>query len=138
MFSIGEMSRRTDVKVPTIRYYEQMGLIAPPERTSGNQRRYSREGLQRLSFIKHARELGFTIDSIRELIELNERPDEACALADEIAAQHLDAVQDRIRQLKKLEKELKRIVTGCDGESVETCYVIEALASHNLCAEDHQ
>ncbi len=137
MISIGEMSRRTDVKVPTIRYYEQMGLISAPERSEGNQRRYSNSELQRLSFIKHARDLGLTIDAIRELIELGDRPNEPCAFADEIATQHLKSVQEKIRQLKKLEKELKRIVTGCDGDSVDTCYVIQSLASHELCAEDH-
>ena len=137
MISIGEMSQRTHVKVPTIRYYEQMGLISAPERSQGNQRRYSNSELQRLSFIKHARDLGLTIDAIRELLELSERPDEPCAFADEIASQHLDSVQSKIRQLKKLEKELKRIVSGCEGETVENCYVIQALANHELCADEH-
>ncbi len=137
MISIGEMSRRTDVKVPTIRYYEQMGLIAAPERSKGNQRRYSGNELQRLSFIRHARDLGLTIDAIRELLELSERPNEPCAFADEIAAQHLSSVRAKIGQLKKLEKELNRIVSGCDGKTVEDCYVIQALANHELCAEEH-
>ena len=61
MFSIGELSKRTGVKIPTIRYYEQMGLIEPPQRSEGNQRRYTRDGLRRLSFIRHSRDLGFTI-----------------------------------------------------------------------------
>ena len=66
MFSIGELSRRTNVKVPTIRYYEESGLLDAPERTEGNQRRYDAKGLERLSFIKHARDLGFTIEAISE------------------------------------------------------------------------
>ena len=65
MFSIGSLSKQTGVKVPTIRYYEQIGLIDPAERTEGNQRRYRKEALQRLGFIKHARELGFSIETIR-------------------------------------------------------------------------
>ncbi len=137
MISIGEMSRRSNVKVPTIRYYEQMGLISAPERSQGNQRRYSTAELERLSFIRHARDLGLTIDAIRELIELSDRPEESCAFADEIAAQHLEDIQKKISQLKKLEKELKRIVNGCDGESVKDCYVIQALANHDLCANEH-
>ena len=64
MFSIGELSKRTKVKVPTIRYYEEMGLLTEAERTSGNQRRYDKEGLERLSFIRHARDLGFSIEAI--------------------------------------------------------------------------
>jgi DNA-binding transcriptional MerR regulator len=137
MISIGEMSRRSNVKVPTIRFYEQKGLISAPERSEGNQRRYTNQELQRLSFIRHARDLGLTIDAIRELIELSDRPEESCAFADEIAAQHLEAIQDKINQLKKLEKELQRIVSGCDGESVKNCYVIQSLASHDLCTDDH-
>lgn len=137
MLSIGEMSLRASVKVPTIRYYEQMGLISAPERSSGNQRRYTKSELQRLTFIKHARDLGLTIDAIRELLELSERPDEPCAFADEIANQHLQSIQSKIKQLKKLEKELKRIVSGCVGESIEKCYVIQALANHELCGDEH-
>ena len=69
MFSIGDLSRRTGVKVPTIRYYEQMGLVAAPERSEGNQRRYGRQELERLAFIRHARDLGFAVEDIRSLIE---------------------------------------------------------------------
>lgn len=138
MISIGEMSRRSNVKVPTIRFYEQKGLISAPERSEGNQRRYSIIELQRLSFIRHARDLGLTIDAIRELIELSDRPEESCAFADEIAVQHLESIQDKISQLKKLEKELQRIVSGCDGDNVKNCYVIQSLANHELCVDDHQ
>jgi len=137
MISIGEMSRRSNVKVPTIRFYEQKGLISAPERSEGNQRRYSIVELQRLSFIRHARDLGLTIDAIRELIELSDRPEESCAFADEIAAQHLESIQDKISQLKKLEKELQRIVSGCEGDDVKNCYVIQSLANHELCVDDH-
>lgn len=65
MFSIGQLSKRTGVKIPTIRYYEQMGLIDAPERSEGNQRRYTKDGLGRLSFIRHSRDLGFLIEDIR-------------------------------------------------------------------------
>jgi len=64
MISIGELSKRTKVKVPTIRYYEEMGLLSAPERTEGNQRCFDAAGLERLSFIKHARDLGFSIDTL--------------------------------------------------------------------------
>ena len=137
MFSIGDMSRRTRVKVPTIRYYEQMGLIAEPGRTEGNQRRYSRADLERLEFIRHARDLGLTIDAIRELIALSRHPDRPCADADAIARTHLVDVREKIEKLKNLEAELERIATQCAGGRVHDCYVIRALASHELCADDH-
>lgn len=137
MLSIGELSRRTGVKIPTIRYYEQMGLVEPPERSAGNQRRYSRNELQRLSFIKHARDLGLSIETIRELVELSKHPEKPCSEAHTIAATHLTAIQDRIARLKRLEGELKRIATLCDKGHVGECHVIQALADHALCGSDH-
>lgn len=138
MFSIGELSRRTNVKVPTIRYYEDMGLLAPPERTEGNQRRYDAAGLERLSFIKHARDLGFSIEAISSLIELQGHPDRSCHTATEIATTQLADVRARIKRLRALERELLRISKGCDGNSIsEDCYVLASLADHRLCAKEH-
>ncbi len=138
MFSIGELSRRTKVKVPTIRYYEEMGLLAEAERTSGNQRRYDHAGLERLSFIRHARDLGFSIESILSLIELQEHPDRSCQAATEIATSQLMDVRAKIKRLRALEKELVRMSKGCDGDGVsEDCYVLASLADHTLCDHEH-
>jgi DNA-binding transcriptional MerR regulator len=137
MFSIGAMSQHSGVKIPTIRYYEQMGLIGAPERSEGNQRRYAKPELERLMFIKHARDLGLTIDAIRELLELSGHPERPCANADRIAAEHLSAVREKIAKLRKLEAELQRIATHCEGSVVKDCYVIRALARHELCADEH-
>lgn len=136
MFSIGELSRRAGVKVPTIRYYEQMRLMARPERSSGNQRRYSQDGLQRLSFIRHSRELGFSIEDIRDLLELSEHPENPCADAHTIASRHLAETRQRLSKLKRLEAELKRIAS-CEAENVADCAVIETLADHELCQNEH-
>lgn len=138
MYSIGQMSKRTGVKVPTIRYYEEMGLLTAPERTEGNQRRYDRAGLERLSFIKHARDLGFSIEAISALIELQTHPDRSCQEANEIARAQLSAVQAKIRKLRVLERELKRISQGCDGDGLTAeCYVLASLSDHQLCNADH-
>jgi DNA-binding transcriptional MerR regulator len=138
MFSIGELSKRTKVKVPTIRYYEQMGLLAAPERTEGNQRRYGKVGLERLSFIRHARDLGFSIEAISSLIELQENPDRSCEAATDIATSQLVDVRAKIKRLKALEKELGRIFKGCDAHGVsEDCYVLASLADHGLCDREH-
>ncbi|MCR9136810.1 MAG: helix-turn-helix domain-containing protein [Alphaproteobacteria bacterium] len=137
MLSIGDLSRRTGVKIPTIRYYEQMGLIAAPERTEGNQRRYTSTELQRLSFIKHARDLGLNINAIRDLAELSADPDKPCADVHSIANDHLTGIREKILRLLRLEKELQRIVRGCDTDQVGDCRVIEALCDHALCAQDH-
>ncbi|MEE9454438.1 MAG: helix-turn-helix domain-containing protein [Paracoccaceae bacterium] len=137
MLSIGDLSRKTGVKIPTVRYYEQMGLISAPERSSGNQRRYSTVELERLSFIKHARDLGLKIDAIRELLELSAHPDQPCDNANRIAAEHLAETRARITKLQRLEAELLRITKGCHGDKIENCYVIESLSNHALCKDGH-
>lgn len=136
MFSIGELSKRAGVKIPTIRYYEQMGLIAAPARSEGNQRRYSKEGLNRLSFIRHSRELGFSIDDIRELLDLSQHPEKPCDDAHNMAARRLEDVRSRIAKLRRLERELERI-SSCDADSIAHCAVIETLADHGLCETEH-
>ena len=138
MFSIGELSKRTKVKVPTIRYYEEMGILEAPVRTQGNQRRYDAAGLERLSFIKHARDLGFSIEAISSLIELQEHPDWSCQTANDIAVAQLADVRAKIKRLRALEKELLRISRGCNGHGVsEDCYVLASLSDHKLCEREH-
>ncbi|MEZ5799336.1 MAG: helix-turn-helix domain-containing protein [Nitratireductor sp.] len=136
MFSIGELSRRCGVKVPTIRYYEQMGLLEIEDRSAGNQRRYSVDGLNRLSFIRHSRDLGFSIEDIRQLLELSRHREQPCDDAHNIAARHLRSVQGRIARLQRLEHELQRI-SQCEAGSVADCAVIETLADHTHCDTDH-
>jgi len=136
MLSIGELSKRVGVKIPTIRYYEQMGLIDAPERSEGNQRRYSLAGMERLLFVRHSRELGFSIDNIRELLGLSQHPERPCRDAHGIAFRHLSDIRVKIAKLKRLERELERI-SNCDADSVADCAVIEALADHSLCKAEH-
>ena len=137
-FSIGALSKQTGVKIPTIRYYEQIGLLAPAERTAGNQRRYGEASQQRLVFIKHARELGFSIEAIAALIELNNHPDSSCTEATTIARTQLKDIRERIASLHRLESELVRISEGCQGEGVVSeCYVLASLADHGYCDSPH-
>ncbi|SON56550.1 Zn(II)-responsive regulator of zntA [Hartmannibacter diazotrophicus] len=137
MFSIGDLAKRTGVKVPTIRYYEQMGLVAKPERTDGNQRRYSRNDLERLAFIRHARDLGLPIEAIRDLLRLAAHPEEPCEDADRIITDHLAGVREKIARLQRLEAELARMAGGCHADHVGECYVIASLADHGLCEHEH-
>ena len=137
MLTIGDLAKSTGVKIPTIRYYEQMGLLAPAERSEGNQRRYTGEERDRLAFIRHARDLGLTIEAIRDLIELSRHPERPCRDADRIAAAQLETVRRKIARLKKLEAELERITTHDHADQVRDCYVIRALANHDLCDGEH-
>lgn len=127
-YAIGEASRLTGIKVPTIRYYEGIGLLAAPTRTEGKQRRYRPEDVARLNFIRHARELGFEIADIAELLTLSEGPDQSCAEVDLITRRHLSDVERRIAQLTALREELKRMVEECSHGRVCECRVIETLS----------
>ena len=137
MLTIGKLSEAAGVKVPTIRYYEQIGLLPAAERSAGNQRLYSRRSMDRLSFVRHARELGFPLDAIRDLLSLSDRPDQSCSAADAIARTQLAAVEARIARLVALKSELERMVVQCAGGMIADCRVIEVLGDHALCHGDH-
>lgn len=137
MFSIGEMSRRTGVKVATIRYYEGMGLIAPQARTEGNQRRYDRAGLKRLGFIRHARDLGLPLETIRELAALEDHDPAAHGEIHAIAHDHLKGIRDRINRLRRLEAELQRIADACDAREGAPCRILHAFGDHDQCGGAH-
>lgn len=137
MIPIGKLSEATGVKVPTIRYYEQIGLLPQPGRSAGNQRLYGRPAQERLAFIRHARDLGFPLGAIRELLSLSDDPDRPCAAADDIARRQLRAVNARIDRLLALRAELERMVEHCARGTIADCRVIEVLGNHALCAEDH-
>jgi DNA-binding transcriptional MerR regulator len=128
--AIGDLSRATGVKATTIRFYEAEGLLPEAARSEGGHRVYARSHLERLGFIRHARDLGFGMADIRDLLRLSDAaPDAPCADADAIARRHLGAVRDRIARLVALAAELERMTAqhaGCVG----ACRVIEALAGH--------
>jgi DNA-binding transcriptional MerR regulator len=130
---IGEAARQSGVKAPTIRFYEQIGLLPAPPRSEGNRRQYNGNDLRRLTFIRHARELGFEIDAIRTLLSLQDQPGQPCAAADEIARARLVEVQQRIASLTALKAELKRMIASCAHGTVDQCRVIEILADHGQC-----
>ncbi|MCJ2039010.1 helix-turn-helix domain-containing protein [Methylobacterium sp. J-059] len=132
--AIGELSRRTGVKVPTIRYYEQVGLMPVPPRSAGSQRRYGEADVARLNFIRHSRELGFEVDAIRELLTMNAHPDRSCADVDRIARRHLSEVDRRIERLMALRGELDRMISECGQGRVGECRVIETLSDHGKCS----
>ena len=136
--SIGALSKRTGVKVTTIRFYEGRGLLPDPGRTGGGQRRYGDAELDRLSFIAHARQLGFNLDAIADLIALQETPQTAHGDAHRIAKDRISDIRDRIERLRRLEIELMRVVNACDGRSDgQPCRVLHALADHQACEGEH-
>jgi DNA-binding transcriptional MerR regulator len=134
---IGALSKATGTNIETIRYYERIGLLPAPVRTSANYRSYSDIHRARLAFVRHSRELGFTIKEIRSLLDLSDHSDRDCAEADGIASRHLLQVETKIAQLNALREELTRIVGRCRGGIAADCRVIEALGNHMMCVAQH-
>ncbi|MHA6287142.1 MerR family transcriptional regulator [Maricaulis sp. CAU 1757] len=137
-FSIGQAAERSGVKVTTIRYYESVGLMPEPKRVESGRRVYDQASVDLLGFIRHARDLGFSVEAIRDLIALQENPGTDCTRADELARHHLAATQKRIEQLRILERELKRMIDGCAGGQVGSCEIVTSLFDHSRCLSGHQ
>lgn len=136
--TIGGLARASGVKVTTIRYYESIGLIDSPDRSDGGQRLYDRNATERMNFIRHARDLGFSLEAIRELIALSANTERSCAEIDEIARRHAADIRHRIKRLKALEREMERMIKSCSVSRVSECRVLAVLADHALCAaHDH-
>lgn len=129
--SIGVLARETGVNASTIRFYEQVGLMPPPLRTEGSWRVYGRAATARLLFIKHAREFGFSLPQIGKLAGLAQAPSEPCEEATRIARSQLVDVEAKLKRLRALRRELRRMVDACDGGSAASCQVIEGLSGHS-------
>lgn len=126
--SIGQLAARTGVKVPTVRYYESIGLLPPAPRTASDRRLYDSDAERRLSFIRHARELGFSVETVRVFLDLATQPDRSCAEINAITKAQLADVEQRIERLSVLRDELKRLNEACLGGTIAECRVIESLA----------
>jgi DNA-binding transcriptional MerR regulator len=128
-WTIGDLAKATGTKVVTVRYYEKIGLLPVPPRTTGNYRAYDCGHVDRLRFIRRCRDLGFTLDQVRDLLRLSAREDQDCTAVDLIAAGHLAAVERKIADLSRLADELRRIGSCCQGGGrVADCRIIEALS----------
>ena len=136
-FTIGHLAREAGIKVQTVRYYEQIGLLPRATRSAGNQRLFDEAARDRLAFVRHARELGFSLEAVRELLELSDHPERPCDRADAIARRQLEAVERRIARLEALRAELGRMLAQCSPGTVAECRVIETLSDHALCAGEH-
>jgi DNA-binding transcriptional MerR regulator len=131
-FPIGEVARRTAIKVPTIRYYEQIGLVPPPSRSHGNRRCYRERDIERLVFVRHARQLGFEVSAIRTLLAFQDQPEAPCGQIDALVGDHLAAVDIKIGQLCALRHALRKMLACCKGGRVAECRVIESIATSDM------
>ncbi|HEX8379750.1 MAG TPA: helix-turn-helix domain-containing protein [Allosphingosinicella sp.] len=125
---IGDIAAATGVHVETIRYYEREGLVPSPPRTASNYRSYGDAHRRRLTFIRRARDLGFSLVQVRELLDLADDRERPCVAVDEIASKHLLRVREKIAELTALRKELDHMIGQCRHGSISECRIIDALA----------
>lgn len=126
--TIGKLAKATATKVETVRYYERIGLLGAPDRSEGNYRLYDVQALQRLSFVRRARDLGFSLDQVRALLDLSDDRDRSCGEIDAVAKAHLADVDRKIRDLSALRRELSSLIDQCRQDTVADCRIIGALA----------
>ncbi|MCC7033062.1 MAG: MerR family DNA-binding protein [Acidobacteria bacterium] len=126
-FTIGALARKAGTSPETIRWYERARLMPPPARTGANYRVYAEPALRRLLFIRRARELGFGVDQVRTLAELSEDLRRDCAEVDRMSRAHLEEVERRIADLRRLRRALRRIIGDCRSGSVAECRILHAL-----------
>lgn len=124
---IGQMSRETGVNIETIRYYERIGIMPKPDRTSGGNRQYNQDQLKRLNFIRRTRDLGFSLEEIRGLFEMVDRKDFTCSEVHDLTVDHLASVRDKIANLKKLENALLAMASECSRGDVPECPILDTL-----------
>lgn len=126
---IGELSRRTGCNIETVRYYERIGLLPAPARSSGRYRLYDAGDVRRLTFVRRARELGFRLDAVRALLALSyDDGSAACAAARQLAAGHLTEVRAKIADLRAMERVLAGAVQRCAPGELPGCPIIDALS----------
>ncbi len=127
MFKIGKLSKKTNCQIETIRYYERIGLMPKPDRTQSGHRVYGSEHEKRLSFIRHSRELDFSLGEIRTLLQAAEVDNPSCAEVEEFSEKHLKLIQGKIKDLRVMEKTMKNLLSECQGNRAPGCPLIDVL-----------
>ncbi len=126
-YGIGELSRETGVNIETIRYYERIGITPKPDRSAGGNRQYSMDDLKRLSFVKRARGLGFSLGEIRGLFGMVDDQSSTCKQVHDLTMTHLHVVRDKINALQEMERALSDMVAQCGQGNVPDCPIIDAM-----------
>jgi Cd(II)/Pb(II)-responsive transcriptional regulator len=134
---IGELAKRAEIKVDTVRYYEKAGLLPPPPRQLNGYREYASSHLERLAFIRHCRDLDMSIDEIHQMLDFIARPDTNCIAVDQLIENHLERVRERIANLCTLESQLLILRNQCkDQKTVSECGILRKLGAMNGLSED--
>jgi MerR family mercuric resistance operon transcriptional regulator len=125
--SIGALSKQSGVNIETIRYYEKIGVMPAPARSTGGYRMYAPDHLKRLGFVRRGRQLGFSLDELRGLLHLVDGHAYTCAEVHALTLQHLTEVRRKIADLRRLERVMSNMAAQCTEDLVPECPVIDAL-----------
>jgi DNA-binding transcriptional MerR regulator len=135
--SIGVLAERTGSSVPTVRYYEEIGLLPKAQRGRGGQRLYDESDLKRLTFVRRCRDFDLPIETIRELVSLIDNPEQDCSKARDVAELHLTHMRKKLAELRALENGLSRFATACTercaGGPARDCVILEDLSAGDNC-----
>jgi len=123
----GELARRTGCNAETIRYYEKISLLPVPLRSTAGYRQYHETHEQRLRFIMRGRELGFSIEDLKSLLDLVDRAAVSCGEVERLARAHLESIREKIVDLQRMESVLSNTVAKCSGEDAPDCPLIGTL-----------
>ncbi len=124
---ISTVAANSGCNLETIRYYERIGLMPPPERTPKGYREYSEADVERLRFISRGRGLGFSLQEIRSLLRLAQDPGISCSEVDQLARKHLDDILVRLKDLQRMARELERTIDHCGGGQRGECTILDSL-----------
>lgn len=124
---IGELARAGGCQVVTVRYYERVGVLPPPARAANNYRQYGHGHLRRLRFVRRTRELGFTLEEVREMLALIEGGTYTCEDMRDLAQEHLTEIHARLEDLKRMEATLSDLIARCHGGATPDCSMLESL-----------
>ena len=128
IYSIGQVAKRSGISVETIRYYEKEGLLEEPERKESGYRQYKGDAIARLSFIQQAKELGFSLREIGELLSIKSDKTTLCDDVKQLAQEKLDNIENKIRMLQRMKKSLKKLIDICPGQApINDCPILDAL-----------
>lgn len=132
IMKIGQVAKQSEVGIETIRFYERKGLLAQPPQTYGGFREYSKEAIAKIRFIKRAKDLGFSLSEISELLTLETNPNATCADVRHRAVGKISAIQERVNDLQRMKRALGRLVTSCNGNGpIDNCPIFECFGTSN-------
>jgi MerR family mercuric resistance operon transcriptional regulator len=135
---IGEAATASGCHLETMRYYERIGLLPKPQRTRSGYRSYSEDDVRRLRFITRGRELGFSLEEIRSLLQLSGDPRLSCEDVDHLARTHLAGIEQRLNQLNRMARELRRTIAACSNDRRKDCAILDALWLGGTNAQDRR